>query len=373
MHPDKEKFLDMLHQLEALQTDAMQLEHKFTSTTEQTHEAFRKSARNLLHYLALRQHDIRELQENLAEIGLSSLGRAEGHVLASLQAVHNQLSYLLDREKTEWHTPVAFQENRVLSEQHTHNLLGPKPAQRHTRIMVTFSSEFAENDQLVSRLLKAGMNCARINCAHDDASTWASMIANIRKAEKEQGTSCKILMDLMGPKLRTGPLQPGPKLVVIQPVQDLQGKISSPATVWLAPADAPPPPTADAKLTVAMAWLEQLQEGDEIRFKDTRSRKRTLTVTKKEKNGVLAHLFKTSYVAAGTKLSLNNEAVTEKETTVGDLPVIELPIVLLKDDFLELTKDQLPGEPAQFDASGRVVKPAHIPCTLPEVFTQAKP
>ena len=40
------------------------------------------SAINLLHYLVLRRHDIRQLQGQLALLGLSSLGRTESHVLS---------------------------------------------------------------------------------------------------------------------------------------------------------------------------------------------------------------------------------------------------------------------------------------------------
>src|SRR5450631_1389303 len=45
------------------------------------------SARNLLQYLALRGHDLRDLQDRLAALGLSSLGGSEGHVEASVDAV----------------------------------------------------------------------------------------------------------------------------------------------------------------------------------------------------------------------------------------------------------------------------------------------
>jgi pyruvate kinase len=37
------------------------------------------SARNLLHYLVLRQDDLRPLQESLTQHGLSSLGRCEAN------------------------------------------------------------------------------------------------------------------------------------------------------------------------------------------------------------------------------------------------------------------------------------------------------
>ena len=40
----------------------------------------RSSARNMVHYWAIRQFDLRELQATLASYGLSSLGRSEPHV-----------------------------------------------------------------------------------------------------------------------------------------------------------------------------------------------------------------------------------------------------------------------------------------------------
>ena len=47
----------------------------------------RRSAINLVHYWALRQTDLRDLQWRLAAFGLSSLGRSEAHVQASLRLI----------------------------------------------------------------------------------------------------------------------------------------------------------------------------------------------------------------------------------------------------------------------------------------------
>jgi hypothetical protein len=47
----------------------------------------RSSVTNLIAYLAMRGRDLRGLQSCLAELGLSSLGRAEAHVQQSLGAV----------------------------------------------------------------------------------------------------------------------------------------------------------------------------------------------------------------------------------------------------------------------------------------------
>jgi hypothetical protein len=56
---------------------------------------FSAGALNLAHYLALRRHDLRPLQQRLMPLGLSSLGRAESRVLASLDAVVTALAALV--------------------------------------------------------------------------------------------------------------------------------------------------------------------------------------------------------------------------------------------------------------------------------------
>ena len=52
-------------------------------------------AANLAAYLALRQHDVREVQGELAVLGLSSLGRTEPHVRAGIAAVSAALGAVL--------------------------------------------------------------------------------------------------------------------------------------------------------------------------------------------------------------------------------------------------------------------------------------
>ena len=43
------------------------------------------------------------------------------------------------------------------------------------------------------------------------------MIENIQNASSKLNKKCKIAMDLGGPKLRTGPMVAGPKVVRIRP------------------------------------------------------------------------------------------------------------------------------------------------------------
>jgi pyruvate kinase len=62
----------------------------------------------------------------------------------------------------------------------------------------------ADNYQFVKDLLQRGTDCVRINCAHDTINVWEAAIAHVRRAERETGRSCKVLMDLGGPKPRLG-------------------------------------------------------------------------------------------------------------------------------------------------------------------------
>ena len=81
-------------------------------------------------------------------------------------------------------------------------LLGPAPANRYTRIMVTLPSEAASDADYVLDLASKGMEIARINCAHDDSEAWEAMARNIRRAGDHLGRKIAVLMDIAGPKIR---------------------------------------------------------------------------------------------------------------------------------------------------------------------------
>ena len=169
--------------------------------------AFIDSALNLAEYLALRRHDLRSLQAALMPWGLSSLGRIEGRVMPNLDAVITTLEVICG-SKSDRHfqrPPIEFFfEGDRLRQQHTEELFGESSPHRRVRIMVTLDTEAATNYELVQSFIQRGANCMRINCAHDTPEIWQGAIDNIRRAERETGTPCKIMMDLGGPKIRTG-------------------------------------------------------------------------------------------------------------------------------------------------------------------------
>ena len=96
-------------------------------------------AANLVHYVGLRRHDVRALQDRLAWIGLSSLGRAESHVLANLDKVLGLLHRLAGRSWTplSGEEPAGIRTAAKLLDEHACALLGSGAERRSVRIMVT--------------------------------------------------------------------------------------------------------------------------------------------------------------------------------------------------------------------------------------------
>ena len=170
--------------------------------------AFVPSAQNLAAYLALRRRDLRTLQAALIRWGLSSLGRSESRVIATLDAVVASLGSLCAATRTE--LPDYPDEQRMFAGANTiaqaaAAIFGRSPRARQTRIMVTLPTEAGEEPRFLRTLLQQGLECVRINCAHDDPDVWTAMLTNLRDAAQAVGRTepVRVLMDLGGPKVRT--------------------------------------------------------------------------------------------------------------------------------------------------------------------------
>ncbi|MCR4298561.1 MAG: pyruvate kinase [Gallionella sp.] len=377
VHP----FASLLEELEILQRELMELEQLSATTLQRSNPLHLASAVNLMHYLGLRRRDMRPLQERLAAVGLSSLGRMESHVSTNLNAIIDLLRCALGKQTAEEIIPVTTATGATLLENNTDNLLGKPPSHRRVRIMVTLPSEVADDYSLIKDMLVHGMDCARINCAHDDPEIWARMIEQINLARRETGRHCRILMDLGGPKLRTGEIAPGPVVLRWRPQRDKLGKVTAPARIWLHPESdassclAP----ADACLPVTGDWLTQAASRDLIELTDARGALRTLRLVDQVGTGFWAESNQTAYITPGTELKLMRVSISGhprracRTGMVGALPPASESIRLHTGDSLIITREPLPGKPAQFDASGRLLRAASIACSLPEVFRSIQP
>jgi pyruvate kinase len=78
-----------------------------------------------------------------------------------------------------------------------------------TKIVATIGPA-SESPEMLERLLRAGLNVARLNFSHGDFTEHAARIARIRAAERATGRRVAIMADLPGPKMRIGKIDPEP-------------------------------------------------------------------------------------------------------------------------------------------------------------------
>lgn len=343
----------------------------------QTHANNRRSAENLAQYLSLRQRDIRGMQAELGALGLSSLGHAEGHVLATLDAVREAVASLAGRPDpvNVPPPPVSYETGGRLLERNAASLLGQARNGRLTRIMVTLPSKAATDPALVDRIVAAGAEVVRVNCAHDGPAEWAAMIAHVRQAERAHGRRVMVSMDLAGPKLRTGPIRPAPQVVHIRPARDQLGRTVAPARMWMTTEDGPelPPDSDQPRVAGAVRepdlvrvpvvdprWLAGRSVGEQVTWRDTRGSTRSATVTGVSSEGCLAELADTTYLVPGTELA----GQAGDRAAVAALPEREQKLTLHVGDELVLVPE--------LDPVAVGVVPARIGCTLTQVFRDAR-
>lgn len=206
--------LELLNQIKVLRQHVLA---KSESQLEQWRSRLKtadslEAGRNLAEYLVLREQDLRDLQDQLSDWGLSSLGRAEGRVRQNLESVQGALEalcglersvFLSDSSRTKVASKVASSatgKTRLhLASEH---MFGPARANRDVRILLTLPTDPPLKSETLERLLEAGMDCVRLNCAHGNPKQWLKQLEHLLDASQAVNHTCPVLMDLSGPKLR---------------------------------------------------------------------------------------------------------------------------------------------------------------------------
>lgn len=356
----------LIDELWALRDNMLEAESRLAPWIGRVDRGFQPSARNLAHYLALRQKDRRPLQEKLAWIGVSSLGRAESNVLANLDKVLGILHRLQDLP---WQShaaeePTGIKRSRKLLEEHTCALLGEPPPGRAVRIMVTLPAEAAGDYGLIRQLVDAGMDIARINCAHDGAVEWKAMARHVRRAAKAVGRSVRILMDLGGPKLRTDHLPSGMPVLKLKPSRDELGRVRIPVRLGLYP-DGKPAQVKGAQVSIGVnaEWLARIKQNDQLRVIDARGMRRDFQVVDRGVEGVLVESSQTSYLIPETRIGHQRKGQRTQVTQIADLPAQPESLHLMRGSVIQLVRGKV-------SFGGTASRPPTIGCTLPEIFEQ---
>ncbi|WP_436894290.1 pyruvate kinase [Staphylococcus gallinarum] len=79
---------------------------------------------------------------------------------------------------------------------------------RKTKIVCTIGPA-SESEEMLEKLIKAGMNVARLNFSHGDHDEHKARIDTIRKVSKKLGKTVAILLDTKGPEIRTHNMKDG--------------------------------------------------------------------------------------------------------------------------------------------------------------------
>ncbi|RZC77478.1 hypothetical protein C5167_001634 [Papaver somniferum] len=360
---------NLLDRLKAVHLHISASEQWNLSRIELCHRNYLVSARNLIHYLALKCLDTEQLQEELSAIGLQNLETINPHVLASvysgIQLLNNLESRLPDSEaeansvninhvffgdglkiskhKNEDFSRTSLRRRAVSCKE---SLLGPLQDGKPSHIMATVGSKAIECETLLGDLLSNGTAIFRINCAHGVPSVWSEIIRRIKRSSKMLEKPCRILIDLAGPKLRTDRMKEGPSVMKISPKKDATGSVILPAQVWLSYIGSGSPPThlsPDVVLFVDNKHLfSSLEVGDVLKFCDTRGRKRSLKISKKFPvfAGVVEEFVR---LKIGDLLIISREpCLASKEGS----PVGDLRVSCSSSYLYDSVK---PGEPIAFD------------------------
>ena len=350
--------------------DAAQKEH--AEVIDGVSDVHRRGAVNLVHYTELRRHDRRELQNDLMDLGATSLATTEADVRAKVLAARTVLGALRG-DPGPWPLEAinqALDEGDKTLSANSHAIFGPMRPDRPTRIMVTLPSEAAVDSTLATELVEAGMDIARINCAHDGPTDWARMAENVRSASGTFGRHALVSMDLPGPKLRTGPILDGPAVGRSRVTRLESGQMVAPARIWLTSATnpSPPPPILvpgsrpTLPVQVDPDWLRTRGPGDVITLRDARGRRRAFTVVDSGPPGALAEGPQNAYIQEADELWCDGTM-----TTAGGITPLSQALSVSVGDPLILLQSPAPVEPP---AAGQV---ARIGSTLPEAVSALRP
>ncbi len=327
--PDATPLFERLDQLIGI-LEATVAEHR--DALARVHPLNQESAINLVHYLALRRFDLRTVQMDLARLGLSSLGRSEGHVLHNIAQVRARLHDMLLAKGiavTERALPrdlVTHDGSETLLDRNAQALFGPKPSPRHVYILVTVPEAREVTPGWAREVLEAGANCFRINTAHDLASGWTRVIATIRDEAARLGRDVRILLDLEGPKVRTLPLGPGVRVLKLKPPKTELGFVAGALAVGLAAEVSP------TTIPIPPDQLSKLRAGDELRLTDARGKKRKITVSRPAIDRIDGLLEATTYLTDETELVLRRAGRERARFTLGTLPLQETSVGVGVDD-----------------------------------------
>jgi pyruvate kinase len=180
-------------------------------------------------------------------------------------------------------------------------------------------------------------------------------------------------MDLGGPKVRTGPVEPGPRVLKLRPRRDALGQVICASRLWIGGSGADiEPANCGASISAEADWRKRLVVDSTIDLTDARGKKRRLRVAEVHAQGAVAECQQTYYLTPEVALHCKS-AKGHKTFTAYPGAIAPLPggLRLHQGDTLQLTLHGAGGAASDGkDPLHLATGTAHIACTMPLVFGQ---
>ena len=180
---------------------------------------------------------------------------------------------------------------------------------RRAKIVATLGPASGTED-IFRRLVRAGLDVARLNFSHGSHEQKAELIAMVRKVSREEKKPICILADLQGPKIRTGTLVGG-KPVMLEAGKQL---IITPERME---------GTAEKVSTVFTTLAENLKPGDQILLSDGLIE---LRVVELQGADVVTEIINGGYL--GEKKGINLPGVAIKVPSLTEKDEIDLEFAI---------------------------------------------
>ena len=297
--------------------------------------AHRRSAVNLAHYVGLRKQRVRQLQLDLARLGLSSLGRSEGHVRDTLMRL---AGWLEPRHARRGAAAAQDELDKSTAEatlhENTRALFGPHPPDRHVYIMITAPDAVEVTARWMDKVLRAGANLLRINGAHETPADWQRIVEVARARSRALGRPLKVFVDLPGPKLRAEIRRTQPAVLHFPRCKDRFGRTVGPGRISLVPKFTAPP-----QVPLPAEWFGRLRAGDVLRLKDAGGRLRELTICAVSAQEAQAECARSLYVTAGLAVEWRRGRRWLERGAVGAIPRESCDVLLERDARFVLRED----------------------------------
>ena len=322
----QESIEGVLQKLEQVLDAINKTELSHAHLLQNIHPNYTYAARNFIHYLSFRCFDLRQEQEILSAIGVSSLGNIESHVKPSVENVIYLLKSLLSGAPVHFDqvaaTGIACLHSNHINENNVKRLLSKNSASKRTRIMVTMPGNAGQEIDLIPDLLSAGMDIARINTGHDTEKEWKQIVDAIKSSNQAQKQHCSIYIDLAGPKIRTALLSEKPKKQITLQIGDELEVHAAKIRYQKLKRDKDGVLLQRAKITITLPSIVQdVRYGEQIWFDDGKI------------GGVITACEPSHFVVRITKCAVNGSKLANEKGI--NLPNSKLNLPSLTDDDLK--------------------------------------